>query len=358
MNVASSAIGGALEAKVHRGQAAATATAAWSNLRRECGGASPSVRHEWLGIFQDGLRHEPFCIEVSRDGTTVGLLPLCFLKTRLFGRFLVGMPYLNVGGVIAEDEGVAAELITQAVTVADELDVRYLELRHERRWPHPALGVESTQKVHMRLALPADADELWKQFDPKVRNQIRKAEKNNLTVSWGGSDLLDDFYRVFAINMRDLGTPVFSRRLFEAILNHLDRDAEICVVRHEGNPCAAGMLLHGDGLAETPSASSLRQFNNLNGNMLLYWSFLKRAIERGQRTFDFGRTSVDSNTHRFKAQWGAEPYPAVWQYYVRQGSVGDMRPDNPKLQRRIAMWKRLPVWLTRLAGPHIVRGIP
>jgi FemAB-related protein (PEP-CTERM system-associated) len=347
-----------LTATVHRGSLAEADRSEWAALRRRCGASSPSYRHEWLAILHEGLGHEPFCIEVRRSGSTAGVLPLCFLNTRLFGRFLVGRPYLNVGGVLAEDDAAATELIDQAVRLADELDVRYLELRHEQRHAHSALAFESVQKVHMRLPLPADADELWSRFKPKVRNQIRKAEQNGLTVAWGGDDLLDEFYRVFAINMRDLGTPVFGRRLFASVLARLGDDAEICVVRRQGKPCAAGLLIHGDGLSETPSASSLRQFNHLSGNMLLYWSFLKRCIERRQRVFDFGRTTIGSNTHRFKAQWGAEPHPAIWQYYVRRGSVDDMRPDNPKQQRRIAVWKRLPVWITRLAGPRIVRGIP
>lgn len=343
---------------VHCGDAAESLGAQWTAFRQRFGAASPSLRPEWLAILREGLGHTPYCLEARHGDKSVGFLPLCYLHTRLFGKFLVGLPYLNVGGVLADDERVAALLIDRAVCLADELDVRYLELRHERRWTHPALGVESTQKVHMRLDLPAAEEALWRSFKPKVRNQIRKAEENGLTVHWGGRDLLDEFYHVFAVNMRDLGTPVFSRRLFAAILQHLESDAELCVVRSGDQPCAAGLLLHGDGVAETPSASSLRRLNHLNANMLLYWSFLRRSITRGQRTFDFGRTSIDSNTYRFKAQWGATPYPAVWQYYVRHGSVGDLRPTNPKLQRRIAVWKRLPVWVTRLAGPPIVRGIP
>lgn len=349
-----------LTAVIHEGDAAAQFHSDWSHFSENCSssGGSASRRLEWLAILQQGLGHRPYCIEVRRDGALRGLLPLCYLNTRLFGKFLVGLPYLNVGGVMTDDDAAASALIDRAVELADALDVRYLELRHERRRPHPALGVESTQKVHMRLELPSEVDELWRQLKPKVRNQIRKAEQNALSVHWGSLDLLDEFYRVFAINMRDLGTPVFGRELFASMLNRLGADAEVCVVRHDGKACAGGLLLHGAGIAETPSASSLRTMNALNPNMLLYWSFLQRCIERGQRTFDFGRTTVGSNTHRFKTQWGAQPHDAVWQYYVRHGSVGDLRPDNPKLQRRIAAWKRLPVWLTRVAGPHIVRGIP
>jgi hypothetical protein len=92
--------------------------------------------------------------------------------------------------------------------------------------------------------------------------------------------------------------------------------------------------------------------------MLMYWELLRRAIERGQTTFDFGRSSVDGNTYRFKKQWGACPEPAVWQYYLRSGNVGDMRPDNRRYATFIKLWQRLPVGLSRLIGPAIVRGIP
>jgi hypothetical protein len=118
------------------------------------------------------------------------------------------------------------------------------------------------------------------------------------------------------------------------------------------------LLLHGSGITEVPSASSLREFNATCANMLLYWHLLVRAVERGQRVFDFGRSTLESNTYRFKKQWGAEPHPAIWQYYVRAGSAGDLRPENPKYERWIRIWQRLPVRLTKWIGPRIARGIP
>jgi FemAB-related protein (PEP-CTERM system-associated) len=342
----------------HRGACEGLQLHGWQRLMQHNGMASPSRKAQWLSIFKEGLGHDAYCIEVRQGEETVGVLPLCFVQSLLFGRFLVSMPYLNVGGVVAGDELVGRQLIDRAVALADELDVRYLEMRHERPWAHPALNFESDEKVHMRLDLPAKEEDLWRALSPKVRNQIRKAQQHDLTVAWGGPELLSGFYDVFSVNMRDLGTPVFGRRLFDAILARLSTDAEICLVRQGTKPVAGAMLLFGDGVAEVPSASSLRSYNRLNGNMLMYWRMLCRAIERGQHVFDFGRSSVDSNTYRFKAQWGATPHPATWQYYVRRGSVGEMRPDNPKQQRRIAVWRRLPVWVTRAAGPMIVRGIP
>jgi FemAB-related protein (PEP-CTERM system-associated) len=212
----------------------------------------------------------------------------------------------------------------------------------------------------MRRSLPPTAGELWDDLDPKVRNQVRKADKAGLTVHWGGPDLLDPFYEVFSHNMRDLGTPVFGLSLFRAILKRFGDRAEICVVRlaDAGTPIAAALLLHGRGVTEVPSASSLRAYNATCANMLMYWKLLERAVERGQGIFDFGRSSPEASTFRFKKQWGAEPHPACWQYYLRSGDLSAMRPENPRYQRKIEAWKRLPLWLTRLIGPLIVRGIP
>jgi FemAB-related protein (PEP-CTERM system-associated) len=280
------------------------------------------------------------------------------VSSLVFGRFLVSLPYLNYGGVLAEDDAVAGLLIDRAASLANQLGVRYLELRHTQARQHPALVHQMSSKVHMRLALPASPGQLWDALDAKVRNQVRKGQKNNLTVVWGGQDLLEEYYAVFSENMRDLGTPVYGRALFRSILAQFPDRAELCVVRSEKQPIATALLLHGWGVTEVPSASSLRRFNSTNANMIMYWNLLERTIQRGQQVFDFGRSTREGNTFRFKKQWGAQPEPADWQYDVRQGGPSDMRPDHPKYQRFIRMWQRMPLWLTRLIGPWIVRGIP
>jgi FemAB-related protein (PEP-CTERM system-associated) len=321
---------------------------------------APLSRHPaWLPVLEKGLQHSIYCLEATERSQIRGLLCLAYVRSRLFGRFLVSLPYLDYGGVTADDEGTASALIDRAVELADQLDVRYLELRHEGALTHASLNHRMSRKVHLRLDLPRTADLLWKQLDGKVRNQIRKGMKSELSSVWGGEELLPEFYRVFSRNMRDLGTPVFSRKLFRSIVRQFPERAEFCVVRApNGFAIAAALILHGWGISEVPSASSLRPYNHTNANMLMYWRVLERTIERGQHVFDFGRSSQDSNTYSFKKQWGAVPYPAEWQYYLRRGGISDVRPDNPKYRRSIRTWQRLPVWLTRWIGPAIVRGIP
>lgn len=312
----------------------------------------------WLTALRDGLGHSVYELIAERDGLVVGRLPVALVSSLLFGRFLVSLPYINSAGVETDDPAAGAGLIDEAVDLARELRVRYLEIRQERELSHPLLTDVRTEKVLMRRQLPATADELWAELDPKVRNQIRKGQKSEFTIAWGGPDQLDGFYEVFARNMRDLGTPVFGKGLFSSILRDLGDAAELCVVRDGAKPIAAALLIHDADRTEVPSASALFEYRASNVNMLMYWHLLGRAIERGQSVFDFGRSSVDGNTYRFKKQWGAVPCPSVWQYHVLQGSRDALRPDNPGNRRLIEIWKRLPVWLTRCIGPSIVRGIP
>ena len=322
------------------------------------GQASHSQHPAWSNVLRDALGHEIYAVEARSHGETCGFLPLAFVSTMLFGRFLVSLPYLNSNGVIARSPDVETLLVNRAVELADELDAKNLELRQERLIEHPMLNAVVTSKVHMRRALPSTAEKLWKELDPKVRNQVRKGEKNDFAIRTGGEELLEAFYAVLSENMRDLGTPVYGKELFQSILRTFPQDAELVIVNAGEKPIAGALLLHGPGITEVPTASSLREFNSTCANMLMYHRLLLRAIERGQSTFDFGRSTQDAPTYKFKKQWGATPSPAFWQYYLRVGESGAMRPDNPRYERMIRIWQKLPLRLTQYLGPTIVRGIP
>jgi FemAB-related protein (PEP-CTERM system-associated) len=312
----------------------------------------------WLPVLSKSLGHEVYCIRASVGESCVGLLPLAYVRSWLFGKYLVSLPYINSAGIQSESEEATAGLLDAAVQLADQLNVRYLELRQEQEVNHAALTQKNAGKVIMRLNLPAKEEDLWNSFKSKLRSQIKSGQKNDFEILWGGLDLLDDFYEIFSWNMRDLGTPVFPRELFAQILTEFASDAELCVLKLNHQAVAAALLIHGVGRTEVPSASSLRAFNSTNANMVMYWHLLRRAVHRGQTQFDFGRSTAEGSTFKFKEQWGAVPHSSIWQYYVRHGSIGEMRPTNAKFGLAIKIWQKLPLSLTRMLGPLIVRGIP
>ncbi len=312
----------------------------------------------WLLVLRDGLRQQPYLLEVDCDNGQ-SVLPLAYVKSSLFGRHLVSLPYLNSGGVDQlQSKNARDKLISSAARLADRLDCNYLELRHETAVVHQVLSADNRGKVHMRLQLPESEEALWGALRSKLRSQVRKGLKEAFRVKWGSSELIPIFHGIFARRMHELGTPVYGRSLFKAIFRYLPQSAEMCCVSLGQRPVAAALLVHNDDSTAVLSASTLTAFNSCNANMVMYWHLLIRAIARGSREFDFGRSTEGSGTYQFKKQWGAIPSPAVWQYYVRRGTALDMRPDNDKHRRRIEIWKRLPHWLTRCIGPMIVRGIP
>jgi FemAB-related protein (PEP-CTERM system-associated) len=222
-------------------------------------------------------------------------------------------------------------------------------------------------KVGMVLELASSAEGQWLALDRKLRNQVRKAEKSGLTFAHGGVDLLNGFYDVFARNMRDLDTPVYSVRWFREILEAFPNASRIFTVRAGERTVAASFLfwrgtteqgpMRG-GTIEVPWASALREFNPQCANVYLYWQMVRFAIERGFSRFDFGRSTPGEGPFHFKKQWGAEPFELVWEYWTANGGpLPDLSPKNPKFERAIAVWQRLPVGLTRLLGPSIVRHI-
>jgi FemAB-related protein (PEP-CTERM system-associated) len=311
----------------------------------------------WMRVIEHAFGHETTRFAALDGSEIVGVLPVVFFRSRLFGRFAVSMPFLNYGGVASSSPAGAAALLAAAVDATRRRRGDYLALRHTRR-QFPDLPAR-THKVAMTLALRGSTDEQWLALDKKVRNQIRKAEKSGIGMTEGGLELLEPFYEVFARNMRDLGTPVYPIGLFRDVLRQLPGSTRVfCAWRGE-QPVAGSLVFWHGGRIEVPWASSIREFNAFCPNVLLYWSMLRFAIERGFPGFDFGRSTPDEGTFHFKRQWGAEPSPLVWEHWTADGkALPDLSPANPRFQRAIATWQRLPVALTRLIGPPIVRNIP
>jgi FemAB-related protein (PEP-CTERM system-associated) len=211
----------------------------------------------------------------------------------------------------------------------------------------------------MRLALPPDYETLLKAYPSKLRSQIRRAQKEGMDVHVGGKELLEDYYRVFARCMRDLGTPVYEKGFFRSIVETFSKEVRLCVVSLKGMPLASG-LLHGfRSTLEIPWAASDKRFSRLAPNMLLYSAVLEFACREGFKEFDFGRSSVDSGTYRFKQQWGAQPCQLHWYYWLSGGqSVPELNPDNPKFKAAIYAWQHLPLPVANIIGPHIVKYLP
>jgi serine/alanine adding enzyme len=320
-----------------------------SNLYHDC---------RWGKIIEECFGHKyNILFSENNEGRINGILPLVHMKSWSFGNFIVSMPFFNYGGVCAEDESTQNLLIEEAIRMAKDLKVHHIEFRQEKSLNNGF--PEKTSKVSMRLDLPGSSDDLWKSFPSKLRSQIKVPQKAGMTARIGGIDELKSFYDVFSDNMRHLGTPVYPKRFFGNILEEFPTSTRICSVYMRDIPVASGFLAGFKNRLEIPWASSVRNYNRLSPNMLLYWACLKFACEKGFTTFDFGRSTKEESTYKFKEQWGATPNPMVWSYWVRdEGSIPDITPRNRKYHLAIGIWKKLPVPVTQMLGPRIIKNIP
>ncbi|NKC12964.1 MAG: FemAB family PEP-CTERM system-associated protein [Gammaproteobacteria bacterium] len=312
----------------------------------------------WKRLIEELFGHECYFLLARRFGQGIaGILPMVRQRSRLFGDYLVSMPYVNFGGVLADNASVAAALLVEGALHAQRLGCSHLESRDVI--PQPVQWPCRTDKIVMQLALPESSEQLNHQLRTKLRAQIKRPLRSGAIAYVGGGELLRDFYTVFAVNMRDLGTPVYSRAFFASIAQTFAENIHIVIVRVGRRPVAGAFLLRTGTRMEIPWASSLRAYNHLSVNMMLYWEVLKLAIELDCELFDFGRTTPDSGAHKFKQQWGAQPRQLYWHYWLRDGSeLPGLNPNNPKYALAIALWQRLPVWVSRIAGPLIVRNLP
>jgi len=334
----------------------ASQMAAWDSYVEQHRRASVYHLSCWRDIIKRVFRRNTYYLTASSDSRIVGVLPLVRLRSLAFGDFLISMPYLNYGGVLSDTDEVSGELISECGELAERLGVSHVELRHAR----DCVPLQRrTDKVSMRLSLADDSDELWAQFGSKLRAQVKRPLREGVTCEIGSIDLVSDFYSVFSVKYRDLGVPVYPKRWFTEILNAFPEDSRVFVVRISGKPVAASLLIGFHGTVEVPWASSLKAMDRVGANMYLYWNMLKYAADHDYKTFDFGRSTADSGTYRFKKQWGATPVQLYWHYWL-QGNreIPQLSLGNPKYQLAAAVWRKLPLPVANFLGPRIVKNLP
>ena len=336
--------------------APASSETAWSEFVEAHPDATGYHEWGWRPVFERVFGHVCHYLVATdgRSGKIIGVLPLVEIRSLLFGRTLTSLPFVNFGGVLSLDPSAEQPLVDAAADLARTRGCRHVELRHVGRH-FPDLPCKQ-HKVTMRLSLGAG---MWERIDRKARNQVRKAQKSNLTVERGGAELVTAFYEVFARNMRDLGTPVYPIRFFDEVMRAFPSRTAIIVVRLGGKPVAAGLTYGTRNMTEIPWASSIREFNSLCPNHLLYWHAIETAVAEGVSVFDFGRSTPGEGTFKFKEQWGAVPVDLHWEYWLSGGGdLPDQSPKNPKFRLAIETWKHLPLWAANSLGPRVVRGIP
>jgi FemAB-related protein (PEP-CTERM system-associated) len=332
----------------------ATHTFAWDEVVGRMPHAHLAVASAWQGIINRAYGHRSAFLMAEGTNGSLAVLPAIVVRHWLLGAVVTSMPFLDAGGPCGDSSSLARTLVERLAAEASGVGAGRVELRCATPMDLPVQP--SLEKVTLILPLHSDPDRLWRGLEAKVRNQVRKAEKAGLIVEVGGGDLLDAFYEAFAVNMRDLGSPVHAKAFFQAILDRFGQAARVVLVKRDGILLGGLISLAFKDTLYVPWASSLRKYASLCPNMLLYWETLRRGCKDGFANFDFGRSTRGSGTYRFKRQWGASEAQLYWYTISLDGQrYTKVSGNDAKGMLMQRLWSYLPLGVSRVLGPRIRR---
>jgi FemAB-related protein (PEP-CTERM system-associated) len=324
--------------------------AAWEACVEQLEDATFFHRWGWREVIARAFGHQTHYHVAERDGAVVGLLPLVRVKSLLFGDQLVSMPFGVYGGPVAEEAEVRALLQQRACELARELGVDALELRHRSpqnpNWPTKDLYFT------FRKTISQDPEENLKAIPRKQRAMVRKGIKAGLKGERVSG--VDRLYRVYAESVRNLGTPVFPKRYFRLLREVFGDACDVLLIQYDGQDVAAVMSFWFRDEVLPYYGGSRPAARAVAANDFMYWDLMCRAAEHGARVFDYGRSKAGSGAYSFKKNWGFEPEPLFYEYYlVGSDAMPEVNPNNPKYRLLIDTWKRLPLPLANLIGPRL-----
>ncbi|WP_249384034.1 FemAB family XrtA/PEP-CTERM system-associated protein [Chitinivorax sp. B] len=328
--------------------------ARWDTFVEQCPEATFFHRAGWKRVIEGAFGHRCHFLLAERAGQIEGVLPLCQVKSLLFGNSLVSLPFCVYGGAVARFDDVRAKLDEAAIQLAHHKGVDHLEYRSERAchpdWAHKDLYVT------FRKEIDPDVDANMLAIPRKQRAMVRKAIKFELQGQL--DDDVERFFTAYSTSVHRLGTPVFSKRYFKLLREVFGRDCEVLTIVQGDTLVASVLSFYFRDQVLPYYGGGMDVARDVAGNDFMYWDLMRRACERGLKVFDFGRSKIGTGAFDFKKNWGFEPTPLQYEYHlIKATSVPDHNPLNPKYQMFIKAWQRMPIQLANMIGPHIVKNL-
>lgn len=309
----------------------------------------------WRRIIESVFNYRSFYYYAEQEGKIVGICPLFLVQSFLFGNSLISTPFATYGGILGDGPEARRRLLAKAEEVGRAAGAKYIELKSIDR----TFQELPTKRLYVtfRQELYEDPERNFKLIPRKTRRMIRLSLSNGLSIE--RSDDLEQFYDIYAASLRRLGTPSFPKSLFERILAELPGQSAIFLVKQSGRAAAGVLTFFYRDTILPYYGGAYQQYNGYAVNNFMYWKLIEYGCNNGFKVFDFGRSKIGSGSYEFKKHWGMEERPLEYEYcLLKAREMPNFSPANPRFHIWINLWKRLPLSLTKLMGPHIVRHFP
>lgn len=309
----------------------------------------------WRDVIRRSFGHQAYYLYAEEQGSITGILPLIHINSLLFGNALCSNAFCVYGGVIADDESTASALDRRACQLAEELGVDYLEMRNKTQ-KHPERPRKKLY-VTFRKELSGSVEDNLQAIPRKQRAMIRKGIKAGLKSEI--DDDIERFYRAYSESVRNLGTPVFAKKYFQNLKQAFKENCEVLTITDGDGQLISSVMSFYFKDEVLPYYGGGTQFaRSVQGNDFMYWEVMRRAVDRGCRVFDYGRSKEGTGSYRFKKHWGFEPEPLYYEFnLVKSHDIPDVNPLNPKYQMFIAAWKKLPLPISQMIGPWLAKDL-
>lgn len=326
----------------------------WDEFVENCPDATFFHLSGWKKVIEQAFGHRCHYLYTEQDGNITGILPLVHVNSLLFGNNLVSTAFCVYGGIVATDEQSYHELDDEARRLAERLGVDSLEIRNRDRknpnWPYKDLYAT------FRKQLDPDVEKNLLAIPRKQRAMVRKGIEAGLTSTIDAD--VDRLHQAYSESVRNLGTPVFPKKYFKALKDVFQDRCEVVSIEHEGRLIASVMNFYFRDEVLPYYGGGTELARELKGNDFMYWEVMRRAVEKGVKVFDYGRSKIGTGSYSFKKNWGFTPEPLFYEFYlVKAKELPDINPLNPKYQLFIAAWKRLPLPISQFIGPFLSKDL-
>lgn len=312
-------------------------------------------RAEWKEIIERAFSQPMYFFYAEKDGEVTGVLPLGHIKSRIFGNSLISLPFYVYGGIVAKDDEAHAALTEKAVSLAKSLNVDQLEMRNIKQ-QYTDWAVKNDLYARFRKAIDPDVETNLTNIPRKQRAVVRKGIKAGLTSKFTTD--VDAFYESYALTLHGHGTPAFPRKLFHILKEVFKDDCDILSIYKDDQMVASVMNFYFRDEVLPYYAGTSFEARKWKAHDFMYWELMRHSCERGYKWFDYGRSKVGTGPYSFKKNWGFEPEPLHYEYYlVNATEIPDINPNNPKYALFIKAWQKMPFSMTKVIGPMIIRHL-
>lgn len=311
---------------------------------------------EWMSLVNETLGVEYKIAILQENNETVASIPFAFYRNFIKGPCAIPLQFSGYYGSIVANSNLYKKKIMNHFFQYCERKKLYTQIPEINSIDgYKSHSGYSIYKIELKNNLPVE-EQILSYASKRTRGYIKSAINSNLKSFVGGLELIDEFYFIYLQNMKELGTPPLPESYFKKIIEYLPKVSKVILVKDHKKVCS-GMFIMQISEKElfTPIICTPRLYQTGQSSHLIYLKAAEEAQNFGCSIVNFGRSIDGGGPALFKKRYGLKASPLFIYSPNKKWKVTD--PNNTNWRYAIEIWKRLPIFLTKLAGKILAKHV-